>query len=224
LRRRIAIAVRAAIAYRRGVYGKRKSRAMNEADIAQVLELIEVEVRCGYRGEGEIIDEFRHRLEHWDGWAADHVAQFAMELERRLGEQRELEMTWTDVTPNDRLDRAFEQLLTLGIVAEQDAGATTSDGWSIVRELSEDYPGSWGATFFHRQDVERGVAGAGLLLAFGGFAEGDEHAPQSRKLALQVVEVLQQHGVAASWSGGLDERIAIAPFAWRRRRTTKPPA
>jgi hypothetical protein len=206
------------------VSGKRtRPRVSDEADIARVLELIEVEVRCGYRGEGEIVDEFRHRLEHWDGWAAEHAAQFAAELERRLAEQRELEATWTDVTYNDGIDAAFEQLLTLGIVAEQDAGYTTSDGWSIVGELSEDYPGSWGATFFHRQDVQRGVAGEGLMLVFGAFAEGDEHAAQSRKLALQVVEVLQQHGVAASWNGDVDNRIEIAPFPWRKRRTTKPP-
>ena len=206
------------------MFGKRKrSPVMTEADIARVLERIEVEVRCGYRGEGEIIDEFRHRLEHWEGWTAEHVAQFATELERRLGEQRELEATWTDVTDNDRIDRAFEQLLTLGIVAEQDAGGTLSDGWSIVGELSEDYPGAWGATFFHRQDVERGVAGEGLMLAFGAFAEGPEHAEKSIALARQVVEVLQQHGVAATWSGDIDERIQIAPFAWRKRRTSQPP-
>ena len=196
---------------------------MTDEDVARVRERIELEVRCGYRDESEIVDEFRHGLEHGDGLAPDDVARFSEELERRLGEQRELEATWTDVTPNDRLDRAFEHLLTLGIVAEQDAGYTISDGWSIVGELSEDYPGSWGATFFHRQDVERGVAGQGLMLVFGGFAEGDDNAPQSRKLALQVVEVLQQHGVAASWNGDVEKRIEIAPFVWRKRRTTKPP-
>lgn len=196
---------------------------MTAEDVARVREQIELEVRCGYRNESEIVDEFRHGLEHGDGLAAEDVARFSDELERRLAEQRELEATWTDVTHNDRIDRAFEQLLTLGIVAEQDAGYTMSDGWSIVGELSEDYPGSWGATFFHRQAVERGVAGEGLMLVFGAFTEGPEHAAKSAALAHHVVDVLNQHGVPASWNGDLDRRIEIAPFAWRRRRTTKPP-
>lgn len=220
----IRIATEQAIAYRRGVFGKRKRpRVMTEQDIARVRERIELEVRSGYRNESEIIDEFRHGLEHGDGLAPEDVARFTEELERRLGEQRELEATWSDVTPNDRIDRAFEQLIAQGIIAEQDAGSTMSDGWSIVGELNEDYPDAWGATFFHRQDVQRGVAGMGLQLAFGALVESDENAAQSERLARQVVEVLNQHGVATSWSGDLEDRIEIAPFAWRRRRTTRPP-
>ena len=201
----------------------KRKQPRTEQDIAHVLALIEVEVRCGYRGEAEIVDEFRHRLEHWDGWAAEHIAQFTAELERRLGEQRELEATWSEVTANDRIDRAFAQLIAQGIIAEQDAGGTMSDGWCIVGELRDDYPDAWGAAFFHRQDVERGVAGDGLMLAFGAFTDGPEHAEQSIAVARQVVEVLQQHGVAASWGGDIDERIRVAPFAWRKRRTSQPP-
>ncbi|MBL8947922.1 MAG: hypothetical protein JNK45_32410 [Myxococcales bacterium] len=44
--------------------------------------------------------------------------------------------------------------------------------------------------FFHRQDVERAVEGAGLLLAFGAFARGDDHERESLRLAQLVRDVL----------------------------------
>lgn len=47
--------------------------------------------------------------------------------------------------------------------------------------------------------------------ALGGFPIADA------AVARLVVEVLRAHGVDASWSGDVRERILIAPFVWWRR-------
>ncbi len=134
------------------------------------------------------------------------------------------EATWHDATINDRISAAFAELRGRGVVAVEHAGYTMSEGWGIVAEMSEGEPGTHGAVFFHEQDLERGVRGEGLMLAFGSFDDGQSHADKSHALAVDICRTLRRHGVACGWSGDIDRRIDVAPFAWRKRRTTKAPA
>jgi len=67
------------------------------------------------------------------------------------------------VTVNDRIRRAFAELNKRGIVALQNAGMTMSDGWEDANETATS--STRGATFYHRQDLERAMHGEGLLLA-----------------------------------------------------------
>ena len=200
---------------------------MNKAQILEYLhEQIDIHVRCGYQSEDEVMetieeqvrDEFR---ESGDG----AVEPLLAEARQRMAVQKKKEETWTERTANDRLDVAFAALEARGIVALQDAGYTMSDGWSDVAE-ARDYPSdAWGATFFHRQDVERGVQGDGLNLAYGAFVEGDQHEPESIRLGHEICEVLRAHGVEVEWNGSINTRIQVLPFEWKKRRwTIAPPA
>jgi hypothetical protein len=147
----------------------------------------------------------------------------------KLAALREAETRWTHRTTNDEIDAVFAELDAAGIVALQNAGYTMSDGWSDVNEiasarLEDTGVAPRGAIFYHGQDLERGVPGQGLLVAFGAFEDGPAHETESLAIAREVCEALARHGIAHSWNGSIDQRIAIAPFEWQRRRfTTAPP-
>ena len=183
-------------------------------------ESLDVIVRCGYGSEADAMEQFleqaRDELDAWEDEAA--LAPWRAEAEQAFAQQREREASWTGESHNDRIDRAFAALSERGIVALQGAGYTMSDGWSDVRDARDDHPQAFAATFFHRQDVERAVDGGGLLLAFGAFADGDAHAQESLRAARIICDTLAEHGVSTSWDGSLNQRIAIDPFEWRRRR------
>jgi hypothetical protein len=103
-----------------------------------------------------------------------------------------------------------------------------SEGWLIVGEESERQDASGkmthGGLFFHEQDVEGGVAGDGLMLAFGAFADGPDHAALSHALAVDICRTLRRHGVQCNWDGDINRRIEVAPFTWRKRRFTEAPS
>lgn len=140
-------------------------------------------------------------------------------LEDEVAEQR-----WSARTSNDAIDEAFAALTRRGIVALQDAGGTSSMGWAevntVIAELEQRHKKVLGGIFYHSQDLERGVAGEGLWLTFGARDGSDEGA---RKIALLVLQALEEEGVDCEWNGEIDTRIRVLPFEWKKRRTTEPP-
>ncbi|WP_164012144.1 DUF6891 domain-containing protein [Pyxidicoccus trucidator] len=189
-----------------------------------LLARVECAVRGGFEGEEEL-------LEGLEQWVEDELGEVDGELVEELGararkllqEQRVLEASWSEPTLNDALDSAFEELNANGIVALENAGYTMSDGWSDVNEVAsyQDTPPR-GAVFYHGQDLERGVAGQGLMLAFGAYESNSaKHEAASLAIAREVCDTLERHGVKTEWNGSLEERIRIPPFEWRKRRWTE---
>lgn len=147
---------------------------------------------------------------------------------KRMMAREKEEQGWHDYTPNDRLDAAFKALNAAGIVALQNAGWTMTTGWEdcwdAYAERKKKGAAPRGCVFYHTQDLERGVAGQALLLAFGVFAEKDDGDPEGNaRIASEVCEVLRAHGLELSWSGSSAARIELAPFVWRKRRITAAP-
>lgn len=184
---------------------------------------LDVHVRSGYgtfeHVRARVVEQVRSEfsLEEPETIATE-LTHFEAMLERAWRDQQQAEAGWPESTTNDRIDAAFETLGRRGIVALQDAGYTMSDGWEDIHEARREVDGAWGGVFFHRQDVERAVDGGGLMLAFGAFASGDDHEPESLRLANVVCEVLAQHDVATEWDGTLRKRIGIPGFDWQKRR------
>jgi hypothetical protein len=146
-----------------------------------------------------------------------------------LSALRTAEASWREPTVNDRLDQAFAALDAAGIVALQNAGYTLSDGWSDVNAIATERAARGsrpqGAVFYHGQDAARGVAGDGLMLAFGAYEEDKaKKDAAAQAVAREVVATLDRHGISASWNGSVDSRISIAPFTWQKRRYSKAPA
>ena len=71
-----------------------------------------------------------------------------------------------------------------------------------------------GYTFFHMQDTESVVEGAGLHLAYGAVEEGVE---PMLAVANYIVAILQRHGLSTEWNGTVKKRIFVR-MDWKRRR------
>jgi hypothetical protein len=198
---------------------------MTDEDRRYVRDAFDHWIRSGYCDE-DLLGEIEERAQ--DLVEGDLPAAFLQELrtavEAGLAAQRAREAGWTGQTLNDRLEEAFAELTDSGIVALEDAGYTASDGWDDCREAADDLDEPRGAVFFHGQDVERGVRGEGLLLAFGALGRGEDPDEASAAIGREVCEVLGKYGVPTAWSGAATDRIAIPPFPWQKRAFTEAPS
>ena len=126
------------------------------------------------------------------------------------------EASWPSTTDCDRLDQAFAELNARWIIALQNAGYTMSDGLSDVSEALRKggRKGVVGYCFYHGQDLERAVAGGGLMLAFG-----DLHDERSKRAEIGrcVRDVLESHGLTVQWNGDSEKRLSIPNIDWKRR-------
>lgn len=130
---------------------------------------------------------------------------------------REEQRGWPAETDCDRLDRVFADLQAQGIITLQNAGYTQSDGYDDVREVHARGPeGHVGYCFFHGQDLERAVAGAGLHLAFGPIDPREEQA-RGPEIGRQIVATLGRRGLETKWDGTFEKRIHVTPFDWKKR-------
>lgn len=197
---------------------------MDEETRADIIDTIDFEVRAGFGDAESLREELEESLrDELPDITDDDVKEMVAHLDRELRARDELEATWTETTTNDRITAAFDALDAKGIVALEEAGETLTDGWDEALDIADERDDDhyWGAAYYHRQDVERGVAGQGLLIAYGAFAETE---PEALRVARLVVETLRSHGVPVSWDGTVEKRIQIEPFEWRRRRSTSAPS
>lgn len=189
-----------------------------------LLARVEVAVRGGFEDEDELLEGLEEWVEDELGEANGALtAELEAHARKLLQEQRTLEANWREPTLNDALDSAFEELNANGIVALENAGYTMSDGWADVNEVAgyQDTPPR-GAVFYHGQDLERGVAGEGLMLAFGAYEnDSAKHEAASLAIGREVCDTLLRHGVKTEWNGSVQARIRIPPFEWRKRRWTE---
>jgi hypothetical protein len=199
---------------------------LSESD-ADSLSHLFARVDCAVRGgcwdEEEIFDDIEQSVEMERGADKALVGQLKQYAQGAMQEQDLRETTWNDPTMNDAIDRACEELNAAGIVALQNAGYTQSDGWADVNEVAADQPGRpRGAVFYHGQDLERGVAGKGLWLAFGTYEDDDaKRDAAGAVIGREICQVLARHGVPVEWDGSVDQRLSIPPFEWRKRRRTE---
>jgi hypothetical protein len=189
-----------------------------------LLARLECVVRGGFEDEAELLEELAQWVEDELGESDSALVETLAAHARKLFQaQRIREAGWSEPTLNDAIDSAFEELNGRGIIAMENAGYTMSEGWSDVNEVAsyQDTPPR-GAVFYHGQDLERGVAGEGLMLAFGAYEDdATKHEAASLAIAREVCEVLGRHGVRTEWNGSVSERIQIPPFEWRKRQWTQ---
>jgi hypothetical protein len=145
-------------------------------------------------------------------------------LRARIGEafrsKRSEEATWPAVTDCDRLDRVFEGLEAQGILVEQDAGLTKSDGLEIVTKAYEDAKADGegesieGYCFYHGQDWEWVMKTGDLWLAFGHFS-GDE--ARGVDIGRRIERAFKAAGFTVEWDGSIESRLLIKGVRWQRR-------
>lgn len=138
----------------------------------------------------------------------------------KLWKQAEIEeQSWTGVSTNDRIDKAFEFLEQSGIFTAQDYWCCSSCGHSAAAEAMTEQK-TRGYIFYHQQDTERGIEGEGLMLAYGSY-EGED--PKTEAIGREICSALDRFGIPHEWNGSASSRIFIQPFEWRKRRATAAP-
>ena len=141
-------------------------------------------------------------------------------IEEAFRPKRAEEATWPAVTDCDRLDRVFKGLEAQGIIVEQDAGLTKSDGLEIVTEAYEDAEAEGegasiiGYCYYHGQDLERVMKTGDLWLAFGDFHGDNERRAE---IGRRIKRALEDGGFTVTWSGSVGERLLVSGLRWQRR-------
>ncbi len=183
---------------------------MNETN-QYILNSIRVAVWSGFCDFGDVQQMIGDILEE-DADEKMLRAAVAPEFEKK----RAAEETWPEVTDNDRLTAAFDELTETGYIALENAGYTMSDGLDDTAELwhQRGRENVHGYCFYHGQDVERAVDGGGLMLAYGVFSDDTAAKLQMGKY---LVDVLKRHGLEVKWEEDPERRIELPSFQWRRR-------
>lgn len=191
-----------------------------------IADWIDLTARSGMVSYGDLIEQLHDRTDDELGGVDEPTMQrFADRARAAIDAREALEAGWPAVTTNDKIDAAFKELSETGIIALQGAGCTMGDGWDEANDIAaqlETPPR--GAVFYHWQDLERGVKGEGLWLAYGAYVEGEGHEAASLAIAAEACEALRRHGVAVTFRGNIEERIFIEPFTWQRRFRAEPEA
>ena len=175
------------------------------------LNTIKTWVWSGFYGQDEVQEMIDDILE--EDADEDLVrGAVAPEFDKKAAAER----SWPKVTDCDRLDQAFAALNTSGIIALHNTGMTMSDGISDVAEVLHHRGRDKirGYCFYHGQDLERAVDGAGLTLAFGDI--NDDSAVKTQ-IGQEVNAVLKSHGFKTEWNGDPEARIEIPSIDWKRR-------
>lgn len=143
-----------------------------------------------------------------------HAARYTREA---LDEHRAEQAGWPAVTDNERLDAAFAALEREGIVCRQNFSCCGTCGaaevWDEMAAVEEAGAPVVGYAFFHVQDTEAAVEGAGLYLSYGAVAEG---AAAAEAVGRAVVDALEAKGLTTVWDGHWSRRIFVQ-LEWRRR-------
>jgi hypothetical protein len=173
---------------------------------AQIDDLL----RAGFLPADQILEEAKLYVaptdepiglhEHASAYLDDALAMLAVD-----------QKDWPEVTDCDRLDKAFADLESRGIVARQDFSCCQNCGHrDIIEELG---PGARGYTFYHSQDTESAIEAGVLWLAVGAVGDAENGALE---IAAEVVAALRAQGLTVESDGTGEERITV-PLTWQRR-------
>jgi hypothetical protein len=179
-------------------------------------ETLRAHLRGLVRGFGDLATVVDDGVDYMVGTAEiprGLAEQFAAEELEALRAEQE---SWPAVTDNDRLDLAFDTLNNNGVFAAQDYWCCSTCGHSAAYDELVQSKGKYnGYVFFHQQDTESGVRGAGVYLGFG-HKEADGDAKDAA-IAQQAIDELTRRGLRVTWNGSALQR-PLVQLEWQRRR------
>jgi hypothetical protein len=183
----------------------------------QMRSMIETAVSAGFENPDRIVDSAVSLYSDTIDEAA--LIPTARKLvDEALANHRKAQATWPAVTDCDRLDHAFADLESQGIVARQNFSDCGTCGVAEIQaEMEAARKGGRkvrGYAFYHMQDTESAVDGSGLYLNYGSVDDGE---PAQLGIGREIVQALKQQGLETKWNGKLEQRIG-AKLDWKRRR------
>ncbi|MEU8422198.1 hypothetical protein AB0C15_15130 [Micromonospora sp. NPDC048835] len=129
-----------------------------------------------------------------------------------LGAHLAAQARWPEVTDNDRLTAAFRTLSAAGLVAREAFSCCQNCG---VAEIGDEVPRgrtARGYAFYHQQDADHALDGAGVYLTYGLFGQ-----PATVDVGEEIAAALRAEGLTVHWDGSTGTRIRV-PLTWQRRR------
>jgi Domain of unknown function (DUF6891) len=117
---------------------------------------------------------------------------------------------WDRPTDCDRLDSAFEQLKSSGILAQHHytcCGTCGNFELPLHIQYESTLDRKWrGYAFYHVQDTESAIYGSGQCLSFGSVAQGEK---ESVAIGHEITNALREHGFEVKWNGSIEQRISF---------------
>jgi hypothetical protein len=192
--------------------------SLSAAHFDDLHDFVQVQVAAGYLPVGAIVDE---AVEIFADLMVDPASVRSAALivaQRAFAAHHTEQAHWPEVTDCDRLDAAFAELDSAGVVARQHFSCCGTCGTheiaDEVQQVEKAGRIARGYTFFHVQDTEHAVGGDALYLSYGA---ADGGAAAAVAIGHEVVDTLLRHGLAPKWNGKLAHRICL-PLQWQRRR------
>jgi hypothetical protein len=178
---------------------------------------IDNEVKAGFSPVGEIPENAVSVVAE-DG-DADLLMPYAEKFTAEaLVALAEAEKSWPAVTDCDRIDAAFRDLESSGIVARQNFTCCQTCGhaeiWDEMKSVADSGQSVTGYAFYHWQDTEAAVDGDGLRFAYGST---DERESAAVAVGNAIADALRRQGLKVTWDGTFKKRISAA-IDWKRRR------
>jgi hypothetical protein len=175
----------------------------------EVREFIRLQVAMGFDEGHEIAVNAVECFE--DEYEGDDLESLvATLLEQEWQEHLLAQPPDSHMSDCDRLDLAFAELESTGVVARQHFTCCQTCGNAEIGDEIGQTPGARGYVYYHFQDTESAVGGSGLCLCYGSV----RGAPEA--IGHEVVEALQRNGLKVSWDGDLAKRIRV-DLRWKRR-------
>ena len=188
------------------------------AAVEEAKAYIHRDVAAGFESEDHIL---RNTLEVLsDQCEADLLRPHVKRLLREATRSHHREQaSWPARTDCDRLDAAFAELESQGIVARQHFACCGNCGHAEIGDEMEKTARRGidviGYTFYHMQNTESAVEGGGLYLGYGAVDAGET---PMLDIASKIVTALQKHGLAAEWDGSVKRNILVK-LDWKKRRS-----
>jgi hypothetical protein len=193
------------------------SKPITAETIDELNQYIQGRVADGFSPEDEIPAFATEYLS--DDYNPEKLMPHAIQLTRKLiAQHREDQKSWPKSTDCDKLDAAFAELESSGIVARQDFTCCQTCGHAEIGDEFDAVEAQGtrirGYTFYHNQDTEAAVEGRGLYLAYGAIDDGE---PAAIAIGEEIAKTMRKHGLVVEWDGSTRTRILVT-LDWKRRR------
>ena len=186
---------------------------------AEVLEELKKEIQFGFYNSEELLESISEMFYEVEDFDTDWLNR---EISARLENHKTKSLTWEKPTDFEKLVKAFDELIEVGIVSLHKAGYTRQDGEGdcieIIDELQALGIKVMGYCYYHTQDLERAIGDEKML--FVGYDSYNHNDELATEVAEKIVKVLNQHGLNARWNGSLNSRIEIQDIDWKKTADT----
>jgi hypothetical protein len=195
-----------------GVLRTTVGRVQRQGFIKGTVEKIVAE---GFPSEEEVVDLVVKALEG-DPQDKELMEDICKLTKQAIRQHLYIQTSWVAKTDCDKLDDAFVQLESDGIMARQNLAVSEKSGRDEIRKLVKlEEPDRVGFIFFTARDTENAVEFGEMDFSFGSF-DGDEE--KSAEIARKLIDVLGKAGLHAEWSGASADRVHLPEISWKKRR------